>query len=341
MSDERKARHMDNKSYEMLWDCAYCGQTGLLGVTHRHCANCGAAQDPDKRYFPPAGQEQEVQGHVFVGTDRACPACSTPMAAKAGFCTTCGSPMEGGADVRRMTDEPPPEKQPVKPAGSGRGRKILFLVIGVAVAAIALFVLYKPEKTLTVQGHAWSRSIAVEQFAQVTEKSECQSMPTGATLQRRYQETRSRKVKDGEDCQEKCSDKRVDQGDGTFRVDQQCKNECTPRYREEHYQVSMCQYQIGRWRKVRDARTQGTGLSPPPAWPEPGLAYGNGTDRYGSEREGGRSAVYKVDLKDSEGARHTCEIEQVAAWAALAPGSAVKVAFNVLGNPSCDSLQRK
>lgn len=330
---------MSNTSYEMLWDCAYCGQTKLLGVTHRHCANCGAPQDPDKRYFPPPGEEVVAHDHVFTGADRACPACSTPMAARAGFCTTCGSPMEGGADVRRVTDAPPVEKQPVKRAG--RGRKILFLVIGVVVAAIALFVFYKQEKTLTVQGHAWSRSIAIEQLAQVTENSECSSMPSGATLQRRYQESRSRKVKDGEDCEEKCTDKRVDQGDGTFRVDQQCRNVCTPRYREEHYQVSMCQYQIGRWRKVRDARAQGTGLSPPPAWPEVVLASGNGADGYGSEREGGRNAVYKVDLEDSEGARHTCELEQEATWSALAPGTAVKIAFNVLGDPRCDSLQRE
>jgi hypothetical protein len=330
---------MQKKSYEMLWDCAYCGQKKLLGVTHRHCATCGAAQDPNTRYFPPKGEEVEAQGHVFVGADRACPACSTPMSARAEFCTTCGSPMVEGADVRRVTDAAPPKKPVVKPR-SGRLGKILLVVVGLVVAAIAFFVLYKQEKTLTVQGHDWTRTVAIEQFAQVTENSECRSMPTGATLERRYQETRSRKVKDGEDCEEQCRDVRVDQGDGTFRVDQDCKTKCTPRYREEHYQVSMCQYTIGRWRKVREATAQGAGLAPPPVWPEVRLASA-GAGRYGSEREGSRTEVYRVALEDAEGARHMCAVEQQALWSSLAPGATVEVAFDMLGDPRCSSLRRK
>ena len=39
-------------TYQMLWDCKFCGTQKLLGVTHRHCPNCGAAQDPERRYFP-------------------------------------------------------------------------------------------------------------------------------------------------------------------------------------------------------------------------------------------------------------------------------------------------
>ena len=38
--------------YEMLWDCEYCDMPKLLGVSQRFCPNCGAAQNPDKRYFP-------------------------------------------------------------------------------------------------------------------------------------------------------------------------------------------------------------------------------------------------------------------------------------------------
>ena len=43
--------------YEMFWDCAFCGTTALLGVTNRHCPNCGAPQDETRRYFPPPGKE--------------------------------------------------------------------------------------------------------------------------------------------------------------------------------------------------------------------------------------------------------------------------------------------
>lgn len=334
---------MQKKSFEMLWDCAYCGQTKLLGVTHRHCPTCGAAQDPSKRYFPPPGEEVEAQGHVFAGADRACPACSTPMSARAEFCTTCGSPLAEGAEIRRLLDadgSASPAKQPVARPRAGRGKKILFLVIGAVVAAVAFFVLYKHEKTLTVRGHAWTRAIAIEQLVEATENSECQSMPSGATLRRRYDETRSRKVQDGEDCQEQCRDVRVDQGDGTFSVDQQCQTKCKPRYRDEHYRVTMCEFTIGRWRKVREATAQGAGPVPAPAWPEVRLASG-GAGRYGSEREGARTESYQIELEDAGGKRHTCELEQPATWSALAPGDAVKVTFDVLGNPGCGSLQRR
>ena len=36
----------------MLWDCESCGTKKLLGVAHRHCPNCGAVQDEERRYFP-------------------------------------------------------------------------------------------------------------------------------------------------------------------------------------------------------------------------------------------------------------------------------------------------
>jgi hypothetical protein len=331
---------MQKKSYEMLWDCAYCGQTKLLGVTHRHCPTCGAAQDPGKRYFPPKGEEVEAQGHVFVGTDRACPACSTPMSARAEFCTTCGSPLAEGAEVRRLVDAPPPARQPVAKPRAGRGKKILFLVIAGVVSVIAFFVLYKTEKTLTVRGHAWTRTVAIEQFVEATEREECRSMPGGATLRRRYEETSTRQVQVGEDCEEQCRDERVDQGDGTFRVDQKCQTKCKPRYRDEPYRVDMCEYTIGRWRKVRDATAEGSSLSPAPAWPEVRLAPG-GAGRYGSEREGSRTQSYRLELEDAEGGRHTCELEDEATWSSLAPGTVVEVAFSVLGKPSCDNLRRR
>ena len=331
---------MQKKSYEMLWDCAYCGQTRLLGVTHRHCPTCGAAQDPGKRYFPPPGEEVEAQGHVFVGADRACPACSTPMSARAEFCTTCGSPLAQGAEVRRLVDAPPAARQPVAKPRSGRGKKILFLVIAGVVAAIAFFALYKRERTVTVRGHAWTRTVAIEQFVEATEREECRSMPNGATLRRRYAETRTRQVQVGEDCEEQCRDERVDQGDGTFRVDQKCQTKCKPRYRDEHYRVDMCEYTIGRWRKERDAVAQGTGLEPAPTWPEVRLAPG-GAGRYGSEREGSRTESYRLELEESGGKRHPCELAKEATWSSLAPGTTVTVAFDMLGNPRCGSLQRR
>ena len=34
--------------YEMLWDCDHCGAKGLLGLSQRFCAECGAPQKDRK-----------------------------------------------------------------------------------------------------------------------------------------------------------------------------------------------------------------------------------------------------------------------------------------------------
>ena len=47
-----------SKTYEMMWDCGFCGSSKLLGKTHRYCPGCGAAQDPSTRYFPPEEEKR-------------------------------------------------------------------------------------------------------------------------------------------------------------------------------------------------------------------------------------------------------------------------------------------
>ena len=86
--------------FEMLWDCEHCGATALLGKSQRHCAECGAPQNPAKRYMPTPEQQQRVDGHQYVGADRECPACRAPMSAKGTNCTQCGSPLDGSREVR-------------------------------------------------------------------------------------------------------------------------------------------------------------------------------------------------------------------------------------------------
>jgi hypothetical protein len=36
---------MGDPTYEMFWDCGFCGTTRLLGKTHRHCPGCGWSLD--------------------------------------------------------------------------------------------------------------------------------------------------------------------------------------------------------------------------------------------------------------------------------------------------------
>jgi uncharacterized membrane protein YvbJ len=111
-------------TYEMLWDCEFCGTKGLLGKSQRHCPECGAKQDADKRYFPKEGDEIAVTGHKYEGTDRYCPACNNPQGAAGKNCANCGSPMDGSAEVKRVVEAAPPPKKKSK-------LWILFVVLGV------------------------------------------------------------------------------------------------------------------------------------------------------------------------------------------------------------------
>ena len=168
--------------FEMLWDCAYCGTRGLLGQSHRHCPKCGAPQDPQRRYFPPLGQEVAARNTTYDGADRTCPACATPCGARAQHCPNCGSPLAAAREVVRRPD---PLASAVAtaaspPAGAaGRRQRLLaFLLLALGALALVVFLLsWKKEATVRVAGHAWKREIAIERLEAVSESSWCDQLP--------------------------------------------------------------------------------------------------------------------------------------------------------------------
>src|SRR3954463_12995645 len=87
----------NSKTYEMQWDCKFCGTKKLLGKTHRFCPNCGAQQDPTWRYFPADSEKVAIQDHIYVGADTICKACQTLNSGKAEFCGNCGAPLSDAA----------------------------------------------------------------------------------------------------------------------------------------------------------------------------------------------------------------------------------------------------
>src|SRR5581483_1309283 len=142
--------------FEMLWDCEYCDARGLLGKSQRHCANCGAQQNADKRYFPKEGEQVRVDGHTYEGADRSCPACQAPQAAKANNCTHCGSPLDGAADVRGVGEARPQVAAPTPK----RRRRMWPIVVG-ALVVLSGAVWWQCVRTrsahVTVAGHRWQR----------------------------------------------------------------------------------------------------------------------------------------------------------------------------------------
>lgn len=316
--------------FEMLWDCAHCDTPNLLGKTNRYCPVCGAPQDPKRRRFPAPGQETAVNTS-FDGSDRSCPACDTPMGAKAAHCRHCGSPMDGAAQVKRLadrTDAPPPQAA----APSAPKRRWPWVAAGVAVAMLCgvcgVGALWTKASKATVSGHSWTRAIDVERFGPVDESAWCDELPGGAYEVSRSRKQRStEKIADGETC----TTRDIDRGDGTFERKQECK----PKYKEKPVHDDYCAFKVDRWAKARTVSAKGT-RAEAPAWPQ--VAGLRGGASVGSEREGARRETYTVTLKGPKGEAWSCDVA-AAKWTALEVGSTRDVKVRVMtGGVDCGSL---
>lgn len=346
---------MAEKTYEMLWDCAYCGTRKLLGKTHRHCPNCGAPQDATRRYFPPENEKVAVEDHVYVGADVQCSGCGFFNSRSARHCGNCGGPLEAAKEAARLQDQVQPigaphqvpavmpqavaapaaaVAKPAKPKSKApvAGMLIgcgLFVLIGLLVIVGAFAFLWKKDASVEATGHQWTREIEIERHAEVTESEWCDKMPAGAKNIKRTREKRStRQVQDGEDC----SMRKVDQGDGTYKETRECK----PRYRDEPVYDDKCRYSIARWVKDRTEKATG-GDTTNPQWPEVRLRTGT---CLGCERESKRTETYRVRFRnEADGKELTCELDE-SRWRSIKVGSRFKSRVSVIaGSLDCDSLQ--
>lgn len=374
-----------SKTYEMLWDCRYCGSRKNLGKTHRHCPNCGAQQDATARYFPAESEKVAVEDHVFVGADVQCPGCGFWSGRAAACCGGCGAPLSAAREAQRRADQvagaggwqqdsaqaarqehqarmaaasagpgmgpgaaytpgpsaayaagPAPAPAGAAPAAKPKSRALLFFAIAgtVLLGLVGLLLvtaLWTKDAELAVVGQTWTREIAVESLQTVNESAWCDQLPAGARGVSRSREVRShKKVADGETC----SNRRVDNGDGTFSE----RRECTTRYRDEPQYSDRCRYDVDRWRTVRTLKANG-GPAEEPRWPPLDLTR-PGTGAVGSEREGARSESYVVVLRAPDASSDdTCSFDQ-AKWKRFRPGTKVHGQVRVLtGGIDCTEIQ--
>ena len=354
--------------YEMLWDCKFCGQKKLLGLTHRFCAGCGAPQDPATRYFPPDSEKVAVHNHEFVGADVACPACKQPMSRAAKCCTHCGSPIDNGVEVARRADvvvAPPGSASFGVPDGGGadafaagrygpdaaatpmgmaatppakKGFPVLFAVMGglllVAIVGVLVAVLWKREGVFEVASHAWERNIAIERFATFRKTAWCDERPAGARELSRHSEQRSTtQVRDGEVCQTR----KKDNGNGTFKE----VRECQPKFKSVPVMSDRCELEVTDWKTSRTLTEKGGSPKDPPHWPSVTLARPGAC--LGCEREGPHTEKYTVTFVDTkkQSADASCDLPE-ARWATFAKGSKWKGKVRVLtGGVDCDALVRQ
>jgi hypothetical protein len=302
--------------YEMLWDCDHCEAKGLLGKSQRHCPECGAPQNPDKRYFPTPEQQKRVDGHSYEGADRHCPACNSPMAAKAKNCAKCGSPLDGSKEVRGvMAAKPAPKKR----------RKIWPYVVAALVLIgflIWLFFIRTRDAQMVIDAHRWERVVMIEKFGDYEEAAWRNQMPSDASFPSCTRRERStRKVPDGETC----TTERVDKKDGTFEQVQRCK----PKYRSEPIEDDWCTFRVRRWKRVDAVRSTGGGMQP--AWPAVPATDVPAT--LGATRSMDRTEMLYLDLGGQ-----TCEVDATT-WRKYKDGQKVKVEVRAgTGKIVCKSL---
>ena len=310
--------HVESQGFfEMLWDCEHCGTKGLLGKSQRYCAECGAPQNPEKRYMPSPDQQKAVVGHTYVGADRTCPSCTSPMSAAAKNCTHCGAPMDGSKEVGSV------EKAPVaKP--KRRIWPYILAAIALVIFAIWFFFIRTSTAQVTIAGHRWERTIAIEEYKDHSESAWRDQVPAGASLPICTRKQRStRQVPDGEECHTERHDKK----DGTFEQTRVCK----PKTRSEPVDDDWCTFTIRSWIKVDEAKTSGTGTSPqwaatvPPAETAAAL---------GARRSGARSEKLYLDFKGKD----PCDVGD-AVWRKFTDGQKIKASVRARsGEVVCGDL---
>ncbi|MBX3191497.1 MAG: hypothetical protein KF819_31165 [Labilithrix sp.] len=328
---------MSDGVYEMFWDCKYCGQKKLLGLTHRFCATCGAPQDPTARYFPPENEKVAAHQHVYVGADVHCPACKNPMSRAAKCCTSCGSPLHAGAQVALHGAPPVRPPMPAQPKPKSSALKvfgIIAAVVGgllfVVIALLVVAAFWTRDGTFEVTGHEWERTIAVERLDNVRKSVWCDSVPAGAReISRRKEERSTNKIPDGETCQTV----KKDNGDGTYRQ----TRECQTKYKEEPVMDWRCEIEVAEWRSSRKLAARGASPNDPPKWPPDPLKTGT---CLGCEREAGRNEKYTVKFRDTKANEDvTCTLPE-AKWKTFEKASRWKGKVGVVTDRvECDGLQ--
>lgn len=338
-------------TYQMLWDCKYCGTKKLLGVTHKFCPSCGAAQDTNARYFPSDEEAIAVEDHEYTGADKKCGNCGTANAAKAEFCTQCGSPMKDaktvalrseqvagvagfGADSKagakadfdaQKSGTPQVSAEPPK-----SNKKWYYIGGGIAAGLAILLTLVFMSRSIEVKidNHVWEKTVKIESYKARAQSSWCDAMPFDATFAIRKREVRSHeKVADGESC----TMARVDKGNGTFKKEKRCST----KYKDVPVYGDKCYYRVNRWGHERDIKATG-GLAQAPVWPQVFIRAGN---CLGCEREAGRSEVYTLNMTEVKKTdkKHSCSYPE-AQWRAIPDGAVKKLKVRIVGGAKCDTL---
>ena len=226
-----------------LWDCPYCGQKGISGLT-KSCPNCAHPQDAGTKFYLGSVEEkleEDKAKEYGKGADWTCAFCGSLNRYSNTNCNNCGAQREDSSgdyfENRRKEEAAKPQPQPQPP----KKRKTGLLLIGILAILAIIFLVTRPkDKATTVTDKTWQRAVAVEAYTTVREEG--WSVPGGGRILSSRQAIRTYEqvldhyeeqayevpyeVLDGYDIETEYEDN----GDGTFT---EVEHEI-PRYRTEY-----------------------------------------------------------------------------------------------------------
>ncbi|HEV7506059.1 MAG TPA: zinc ribbon domain-containing protein [Thermoanaerobaculia bacterium] len=334
---------------EGAWDCPACGRKGNRGP-EKFCGGCGRPRGPDVEFYLPDEAlevtDAEALKKAQAGADWICPYCAADNPVANAFCSGCGAPRDG-AKTREVVDHSLNETpaalapQPLVASDQGKGRWTKRLGLGclglLAIVALLIFLGRPKSTTLTVTGHHWARTVAVEIQKPVIEQAWEGEVPSGARIFGSSREvhhvdhiqtgtrTRTRTVTERvQTGTQRVKTGHRDLGNGYFQdvfedrpVYQNRSHEETyqePVYRDQPVYRQRIRYEIEKWVRDRQAKAEGRDLAP--AWPVTSLSS--------KQRESDRKELYEVFFKDSDGkpAHYLAPNEQ--AWRLFEEGRGYK-----------------
>ena len=328
---------MAKKIIEGLWDCPYCGQKGIGGLT-KSCPNCAHPQDADTKFYLGEKKEaldEEKAKDYGKGADWTCAFCGSMNRYSSTNCNNCGAQREDSSgdyfENRRKEQaaKPQPQPQPQKPK---KKRWPLILAI-LAVIAVIFLVTRPKDKATTVVDKTWQRAIEVETLTAVREQSWSQPPQDARNV------TKQRAIRDYEAVLDHYEEQAYDvpydvldhydteieyedNGDGTFtEVEHEVpvyrtEYRSVPVYRQEPIYDTLYEYDIDKWVHSRTERAGGSCYEPrsdllragnwsveaEPYWPDTRLG--------GSERASGRSEEYILYFADAKGKSYSARVPE-------------------------------
>ncbi len=333
------------KIVQGYWDCPYCGNKEMSGLSKR-CTACGHPQDEDTKFYLKEQKEyvnEEEAQEYGKGADWTCSYCNSLNRYDATVCIGCGADREESSGNYFENLEEQKKKEEKKKAEADilqnmtppKKKSRLGLIIGIAVLIALIAFACRPRNySATVSDKSWQREIGVDVYKTVSESG--WTLPDTARMTDSKEEVhhidsvldhyetveveRSRQVIDGYDTHTEY----IDNGDGTFTEN----TYQTPRYTTEYYTeqeerpvyrdvpryATKYYYDIEKWVPDRVLKTSGGDDEP----------YWDTTVLGDKERENGRSEQYSVTFSADKGKSYYVVIDQ-SLWDTLKVGSGADI----------------